>query len=304
MMDKALIEENLDDLGHIETSNFDIQRVFWIAFWANVGLALLKVTVGALGYSRLLIIDGLNSAANAMVVTTIIFGLQMSRPKAVSKKYPYGKGKAQFLASLIVGSFLTVAAAAILALSIKTFFIPVSLEPTGVGLAVALISICGNLFMFRFLRQMGSIYKNGAIQRIARLHTLNIASSLVVIQSLLGGLLGWFVAERMGSLSISLLVIWLSIRIIKSSLDGVMDRSVGKKMISMIKELAVSVDEVEDLQWVRTRYVGMNLCVDIKVGLCGDHTMHKVDRVAASIRQRLFSNIERLSHVTVHCYPV
>ena len=52
MMDERATEQTLDDLepiGAVQPGEVDIKRVCWIAFWANLGLALLKITVGALG---------------------------------------------------------------------------------------------------------------------------------------------------------------------------------------------------------------------------------------------------------------
>jgi cation diffusion facilitator family transporter len=308
MMDDRLTERTMDDLepiGAEKPGEVDIQRVCWIAFWANLGLALFKITVGSLGYSRLLIIDGLNSAANMVVIATILFGIQMSLPQTITKKYPYGKGKAQYVATLLIGFFLGVGASAILAMSVKTLFMPVSFEPTGIGLATALISIGGNLMVLRFLRQTELHYEKEEFEKIARLHTLNIASSGVVIQGLLlGGIFGWFVPERIGSLAISLIVLWLSIQIIKSSLDGIMDRSTGREIESRITTLTNSVDNVENIQWVRTRNVGQNLWIDLQVGLKGECSIRRADQVSEKIRERLSLEIERTTHVTVHYYPV
>jgi cation diffusion facilitator family transporter len=273
-------------------------------FWADLGLALLKITVGALGYSRLLIIDGLNSAANAVMITTILFGIQMSIPQTVTGKYPYGKGKAQYVVTLLIGFFLGVGAAVILAISVKTFFLPVSFESTGVGLATALVSVGGNLMLIRFLRHTDLHNNKEVVEKIAHLHALNIASSGAVIQGLLvGGIFGWFVPERIGSLTISFIVLFLSIRIIKSALDGIMDRSAGREIESRIAMLANSVDQVEDVRWVRTRNVGENLWIDLQVGVKGESSVRQADQITEQIQKRLYSEIERISHVTLYCYP-
>jgi len=308
MMDDRATEQPLDDLelkGPVQHGEVNIKRVCWILFWANLGLALLKITVGALGYSRLLVIDGLNSAANAIMITNILFGIQMSIPQTVTGKYPYGKGKARYIGALLIGFFLGVGAAVILAISVKTFFLPVSFESTGIGLATALVSIGGNLMIIRFLRQTDLHDSKEVVKKIAHLHTLNITSSGVVIQGLLvGGIFGWFIPERIGSLTISLIVLFLSIRIIKSALDGIMDRSAGREIEFRITTLANSVDKVEDVRWVRTRNVGQNLWIDLQVGLKGDSSVRRADQISGQVQERLHLGIERITNVTVHCYPV
>ncbi|MBW2149911.1 MAG: cation transporter, partial [Deltaproteobacteria bacterium] len=289
-MDGKPVEKILYDLepkGPVQPEEVPITRVCWIAFWANLGLALLKITVGALGYSRLLIIDGLNSAANAMMITNILFGIQMGISQRPTEKYPYGKGKARYIGALLIGFFLGVGAAVILAISVKTFFMPVSFESTGIGLATALVSIGGNLMVIRFLRQTDLHHSKEVAKRIAYLHALNITSSGVVAQGLLvGGIFGWFIPERIGSLTISLIVLFLSIRITKSALDGIMDRSAGREMESRIATLANSVDKVEDVRWVRTRNVGHNLWIDLQVALKGECSIRRADQASEQIRER------------------
>jgi len=304
-----LTESTLSDpwhKEHISPNDGSINQIYWIVFWVNIGLAVFKILMGALGYSRLLIIDGLNSSANAVVVTMVLFGVHMSRPHTVNDNYHYGTGKAQFLLSLIFGFLLAVAASVILILSIKTFFLPASLEPVGIGLATALISIGVNLTLLHFLKHSDSYYENDELKKIIRLQSVNIAASTILVNSLiLSGLLGWFVAERLGALSISIIVLWMSIRIIKSSLDGIMDRSSGEKMESRIGAVVVSIDQVEEVKLIRTRLAGQNLCVDIQVGISGDCTIGQSDRIAAQIRKRLFSEINGMAHViAVDCYPV
>ncbi len=303
-------EQTLDDLAAFERGGgqpreADFVRICWILFWANLGLALFKISVGAFGYSRLLIIDGLNSAANAVVITTFLFSIQMSRQETISRKYPYGKGKAQYLVTLTVGFLFAIGASLILALSLQTFFAPISFEPTGTGLAAALISVGVNLLVLRFLKQIHLSNGKEMLRKLGQLHTLNIAASTVVIQALLlGGIFGWFVTERMGGVSISLLVLYLSIQIIRNSLDGIMDRSNGNEMDTDLSDLVSAVHGVMEVQWVRTRNIGHNLWIDVQVGLSGDNTIRRVDQISEQIRERISSRSERIMHVSVHCNPV
>ena len=134
---------------------------------------------------------------------------------------------------------------------------------------------------------------------------MNIAASTVVIQAiLLAGIFGWFVAERVGGLSISMLVLLLSIRIVKNSLDGIMDRTSGREMDADITDLVNEMGDVMEVRWIRSRNAGQNLWLDISVGVNGDYTIRKVDLIAERIRNRIAREMERVSHVSVHCSPL
>ena len=313
MINNRGINQTIDDVAGFDFGDSrpvkpregGFSRVCWVVFWGNLGLALFKVTVGTLGYSPLLIIDGLNSAANAVVLTTIIMSLQMSRRENIDANYPYGKGKVQYLLTLAVGVLLSIGASLIFALSMKTLYASISFEPTGTALAAALISVVGNLMLLRFLKHAGLPNHKEELKRIRNLHTLNIAASTVVIQAiLLAGIFGWFAAERMGGLSISLLVLLLSIRIIKNSLDGIMDRSNGGDMDADITDLVNEINHDLEVKWIRSRNTGQNLWLDVNVGVNGDYTVRRVDRIAKRIRDHIEREMETVSHVSVHCSPL
>jgi len=257
-----------------------------------------------LGYSRLLIIDGLDSACNAMLAAMLLFGMRLNHRRTVSRDYPYGLGKSLFAVILLVGLLLAIVGSMILAMSVKTFATAPGFEPTGLGLATAMISIGSNAALVRFLREVGDKHGNAEMRKMARLQWMNVLSSTVVVNSLLiSALLGWAVVERLGAIVISLIVIWLSIRILEVSLDGIMDRSSGEATVARISRWVGSLDRVERIEWVRTRHIGSGLSVDLRVGIGGEYTMREADQVADEIRERLGREIKGVSHVTVDCCP-
>jgi len=315
MIDESLLtEKTLSEYGFVHSSenlNLDIKDLCWKAFWVNLGLALfklligtLKSTAGTMGYSQLLIIDGLCSASNAIIITMILFGIYMSRPLTIDNSYPYGKGKAQYITSLLVGVLLAISAAFILAMAVKTFLIPMNLEPVGIGMSVALISISSNILVIRFIRESG--LQNKEVNLVIRLQKINILASIIVCNSLiLTGLLGWFFMERIGSLSISFIVVALSMRIIKQSLDGIMDRSSGKEIESFLTEKIYQVEGVKVVDFVRSRYAGQNLCVDIRMAVNGDDTIRKTDKIDKDVRKKLSKELSQINHViSIDCFPV
>jgi len=282
------------------TGDASTVRACWIAFWSCVGLAVFKIAGGILGYSPLLIIDGLASAAIAVVITTILLGIRMSRRESISKSYSYGKGKAQFVIAMLAGILIGIAAVVVLGVSIKLFYQPVEIESTAIGMTIALVAIAGNLLLMLYLRQEISIPSSIEFKKTGRLVMLSVAASLVVVQSYVLVNFGWFLGERIGRISISLILVWSSILIIKSSLEGVMDRRIGDRVESEIKALAGSVEGVRNIERVRTRRAGHNVYIDLQVALDRDSTILQSDQVAQQVRKVLSSKMEQPPHaVTV-----
>jgi len=311
---KTLNENILADDGvpiTNEQHETDFKNICWHAFLTNIGLAIFKILVGFLekntgtmGFSQLLIIDGLTSAAIAMSISNIIYGQYMSHPDTFDSDYPYGKGKAQYISSLFVGTILSISAAIILGLAVKTFFIPMNLESVGVGLCTALISIAASILVIQYIRKK-DVDAHMEVKRMTQLQTVSILSSAIVCNSLIfTGLLGWFFMERIGSLSISLLVVVLSFKIIKQSLDGIMDRSGGEQFEVSVKSLIHDVEGVEDIFSVRSRHAGHNVCVDIQISVNGKLTIKEIDFIESEIRKQVSRKLTEINHVvTVKCFP-
>ncbi|MBN2496104.1 MAG: cation diffusion facilitator family transporter [Deltaproteobacteria bacterium] len=273
-------------------------KACWIAFWSCVGLALFKVAGGTLGYNPLLLLDGLTSAAVAVVITTIILGVHMSSEENTSRRYAYGKGKVQYLMALLAGFVLVVAAILTLGVAIKSFFEPADLRSAAIGMLIALVPIFGNVLLLVYLRQFRAPSIGNEFRRVSRLLMLSIGSSLVVVQSFILTEFGFVLGDRIGRLSISLIVIWLGTMVIKSSLDGVMDRRTGKDVESHIRLLASSVDDVQRVEWVRTRRTGQTTHIDLGLALDGSLTIRQSDMVAEKVK-RLLSKKMAQSEKTV-----
>jgi divalent metal cation (Fe/Co/Zn/Cd) transporter len=234
-------------------------------FWAGLALSVFTMGVGFLTATPLLVADGITSAAFTTVVSTVILGLQMNRQKTFSKEYAYGKGKVQFITELLLGVLLTIAALIILGTSISNF--RGSLVPP----------------LLVFLRQAASRWARQEFRRVAQLLWPCLMGSLVVIQSHVLASYGSPVALLLGRISMSLVILWQSALLIKHALEAVMDRSGGEEIERMISALTASVENVEEVAQVRTRNVGQDMCIDIRVALDAQCTIAESDRVARRI---------------------
>jgi hypothetical protein len=94
-----------------------------VGIFVNLGLALTKCTAGFFGHSFALIADGLESAADVITGLGVYLGLRIAlRPP--DENHPYGHGKAEPIAALVVGLALIGAAVAIAFESIHGIITP------------------------------------------------------------------------------------------------------------------------------------------------------------------------------------
>jgi cation diffusion facilitator family transporter len=89
-----------------------------VGICSNLALAGFKCVAGFLGHSFALIADGIESLSDVVSSTVVFFGLKFAI-KPPDKEHPYGHGKAEPIAAVMVSLALIVAAIVIGIESIK-----------------------------------------------------------------------------------------------------------------------------------------------------------------------------------------
>jgi cation diffusion facilitator family transporter len=80
-----------------------------VGIGANLALAVFKCAAGFLGHSFALVADGVESLSDVVSSTVVFFGLKFAI-KPPDDDHPYGHGKAEPIASIVVSLALMTAA--------------------------------------------------------------------------------------------------------------------------------------------------------------------------------------------------
>lgn len=99
-------------------------RTSLLGMLANLVLALAKGLAGLFGHSFALVADGLESLADVVSGLVVYFGLKIAI-KPPDTDHPYGHGKAEPFAALVVGILLVAAAVAIMIESVHEIRTPI-----------------------------------------------------------------------------------------------------------------------------------------------------------------------------------
>ena len=124
------------------------RRVVWDNVWINFVLSLAKGGVGFTAGSSALVADALHSFSD--VITSLVVALTLKiadRPS--DKDHPYGYGKVEYIASIVVSVVLLAAALTICLSALSTILHRVPVQPSMIAVWVAAISVTANEFMFR-----------------------------------------------------------------------------------------------------------------------------------------------------------
>ena len=276
-----------------------VKFVLCIILFANLGVAITKITVGYLINSASLSADGIHSISDSMSNIIGIIGITIaSRP--VDKKHPYGHKKSEIIASLFIGTMLLLLGINIFSTGLDRFINPQELNITTISLISLIVTIIINLCVIIYERKKGEDY-NSYILISDSIHTKSdVLISIGVLGSLLGIRLGLpYIIDPIISIIISFFILHASYQIFKESISILLDSAVVEE--EQIVEVVKKFEDVKDMHKVRSRgsendmYIDMHIMVEPNTSIEKSHTLsHEIEN---EIKDKINSNCQVIIHV-------
>src|SRR5256712_4932321 len=164
-------------------------RVALLGLVINVALATAKIFAGVGGNAYVLIADGIESALDIAGSIVIWGGLKFAaRPPDAT--HPYGHGKAEPVAAIIVSMGVLAAALGLAVQSVREIFLPHH-APAPYTLVVLIVAVVVKEILYRYVIQFGRDVESTAVQTDAWHHRTDamtsIAAFIGISISLIGG---------------------------------------------------------------------------------------------------------------------
>jgi cation diffusion facilitator family transporter len=279
-------------------------RLSKLALAINALLAGIKIAGGVIGNSYVLIADGIESTADIFSSFVVWGGLRVSAMPA-DENHPFGHGKAESIASVIVSVLLVVAAMLIAVQSLHEIVTP-HRTPAWFTLPLLLVVIIVKEALFRFAFRAGRSLESTALKSDAWHHrsdALTSAAAFIGISIALIGGPGYESADDWAALLACGVIAWNGLRLLRGALDEVMDASVSPDVVTEVRKLAADVDGVAAIEKCRIRKTGLHLALDIHVMVDGHLSVHRGHEIAHQVKDRLLASQHRINDVTVHIEP-
>src|SRR5207245_10282087 len=140
--------------AHASTKNLQTgARVALLGLVVNVVLASAKIMAGLVGHAYVLIADGIESALDVGGSIVIWGGLTVAaRPPDTT--HPYGHGKAEPIAAVVVAVGVLTAALGLAIQSVREIFLPHH-APATYTLAVLIVAVILNEILYRYVLRFG-----------------------------------------------------------------------------------------------------------------------------------------------------
>lgn len=279
-------------------------RAAVVAMGVNVCLCVVKLTAGVLGGSFALIADGVESLTDLLTSLLVWSGLKVAaRPP--DENHPFGHGKAESFAGLLVGVSLFGAAAALTVATLKRLQEPVSV-PEVWTLPVLLAVILSKEGLYRWVRGVARRIHSTALASDAVHQRADVITSLAAFAGISAALLGgpaWARADLWAALFACSLIALNALRVFRQALGEMMDESAPVDLVDQVREIAMSCGPVLAIDKCRVRKSGLGLWMDIHILVDGGLSVREGHRISHAVEDALRSSQLPIHDVVVHLEP-
>jgi cation diffusion facilitator family transporter len=279
-------------------------RVAAIGVVTSAFLATLKIATGVIGNSFALVADGVESVLDIFSGLLVWGGLRVSAVPQ-SERYPYGLGKAEPLASLVVSTVLLLAAVGIAVSAARAIVSPQE-APESFTLVVLVGVLIAKELMFRALSARGREIGSSALDSDAWHHRSDALTSLAAFIGISVALTageGFESADDWAALVACAVITFNGVRLFRASLREVLDVTAPKEVRDRIREIARSVPGVDGVDLLRVRKSGLALWVDIHVEVDGEISVRAGHEIAHLVKDGLLHSDLRILDALVHVEP-
>lgn len=279
------------------------RRIAGIGMAVSGALALLKIIVGYHAGSASVVADGFESAADVFASGLVLVGMIVAARPA-DENHPYGHGRAETLAGLLLG-FCLFAAGVLIAWHGITGAADATI-PAGYAVWPLVISIIAKSCLAVAKYAHGRRIRSSSLLADASNDGIDVLSGLVALVALSLTLVHperFPRADHYGAFGVGLIVMFVAGRVVHEASSHLMDTMPEDDLMRSIRRVALSVPDVEGVEKCFARKTGLQYHVDLHLEVDPNITVRTSHEIARRVRDRIREELDWVADVLVHVEP-
>lgn len=276
-------------------------QVAGISVFAAVFLTGFKLVIGILTGSLGLLSEALHSGLDLVAAIITFFSVRIS-DNPPDKQHNFGHGKVENLSAfletilLFITCFWIISEASHRLISGKT-----NIDVNAWSYVVVVTSIVIDFTRSRALSKVAKKHNSQALEADALHFSTDIWSSAVVLIGLICANFGFFFADSVAALIVALIVIYVSYKLGRRSIEVLLDYAPGDK-VAKIEDVLNKLPEIDSFQSLKIRTAGADTFVSVIVILNPQLKLTQAHEICDRIEKEICKVVKRCD-VFVHVEP-
>ncbi len=275
--------------------------------WKSLVVAVVVLALKALAAwwsgSVALFSDAVESIVNVATALVVLAAIvYAARPADAG--HPYGHEKAEYFVAMIEAVLIGAAAFAILSEAWQALTSDHVVDVPGHAVAVAVVAAAINGIWSYVLIARGRELRSAALTADGwHLFADVLSTAGVLVGAVLASVTGIVILDPLLAIAVALHILWSGWRILKSSIDGLMDSAPDSRTIELIRTAiasegggAIQAHDLKARQAGPVTFIEFHLVVNGEISVREAHDI--CDRIETALTERL-SN----SQITIHVEP-
>lgn len=278
-----------------------VKQVSVYGFCGNVFLLIIKLIVGFASNSQAMIADGLNSSSDVFSSVMSYIGNHISS-QPDDTDHPYGHGKAEYIFSFIISFSFLFVAYFVLKNGVESLF---HIKPVVYShwlLVVAFTTLVVKTVLFYFASNVGKKYNSLLAFANAVDHRNDLFITGLTIVSIICSRYHLYYVDAFVSILISFWIGYTGIRVWMESYHVLMDRTLDDQILNEMKQGIEAIDEVDHIDSVVARPIGVKFLMLIKVSVDGTMSVQAGHDVSDKVKALIMS-YDEVADVIIHINP-
>jgi cation diffusion facilitator family transporter len=279
------------------------QRVTLIGALVNALLAFLQISSGLLGHSQALLADGIHTLSDLGSDFIVLLATRQSA-KAADKEHPYGHGRFETLASMLLGLILIGVGVGIGFRGFNSIISSSQIAPEPFTLGFAIIAIVSKEGLYHYTLKASKRIHSTLLEANAWHHRSDALSSVIVLCGIGAQMLGVPYMDSLAAAIVALMIGFMGYKLARKALDELIDTSLESELVNNIQHTIEKSDCVKDVHSLRTRSMGGQGYIDAEIRVNPRLTVSEAHHIAFSLEQQIKTEFPQIIDVGIHVDPL
>ncbi|MDD3966644.1 MAG: cation diffusion facilitator family transporter [Candidatus Marinimicrobia bacterium] len=267
---------------------------------ANLLLFAVKLWAGIISASAAMIADAWHTLSDSLSSLIILIGAGVSRKKA-DREHPFGHGRAELIAALLVGMLLAFIAFEFLLEGVARIRTQRSAEYGTIAIVVTAASLIlkGALAQYALFCYRKSNYLS--LKADAWHHRSDALSSLLILAGIFAGRLFWW-ADGVLTILVSLMIAVTAVQILRDGIRPLLGEAPDKELLNYLSDVCRRVAGFSvNVHHVHLHRYGKHLELTFHMKLPAAYSLHNAHEIVTRVEKQIKN--ERQIEATIHMEP-
>ena len=279
------------------------QRVTLTGAAVNCGLASLQIAFGLLGKSQALLADGFHTLSDLSTDFIVLYASRRSS-RAADKDHPYGHGRIETMASMVLGAILGMVGIGIGIRGVESVISPATSNPEAITIFFAGLAIVAKEGLYRYTMRAAAATHSSMLEANAWHHRSDALSSIVVVIGISAQLLGIPYMDAAAAIIVACMIAWMGLRLSRKALNELIDTSLDRELIGEVRAAMQDNSSVIGVHNLRSRSMGGLGYLDAHIEVDSNLTVSEAHYIAHRIEHQVKQRFPKIIDVQIHIDPL